>query len=77
MKLPYKLQQFWLRKGMWDWTFGAWQNLMFPHIYDKCYDAELVSTYERIEEGECEEWENRFWFWQYLNNFDGDLEEEE
>ena len=60
MKLPYKLQQFWLRKGMWEWTFGAWQNLMFPHIYDK------------VEWGEGE---NRFWFWQYLNNFDENLEE--
>ena len=46
---------------MWNWTFGAWQNLMFPHIYDK-------DNYE--------EWENRFWFWQYLNNFDGDLDKE-
>ena len=44
MKLPYKLQQFWLRKGMWEWTFNAWQNLMFPHIYDKgeCEECDVV-----------------------------------
>lgn len=62
MKLSYKLQQFWLRKGMWNWTFSAWQNLMFPHIYDK---------------NEYEECENRFWFWEYLNNFDGIMDGEE
>ena len=38
MKLPYKLQQFWLRKGMWEWTFNAWQNLMFPHLCYGNYD---------------------------------------
>jgi hypothetical protein len=35
---------------------------MFPHIYDK---------------NEYEECENRFWFWEYLNNFDGIMDGEE
>jgi hypothetical protein len=59
MKLPYKLQQFWLRQRMWEWTFCAWQNLMFPHINSD-------NSEERV---------NRIWFWQYLNNFEGDLDE--
>jgi hypothetical protein len=46
---------------MWEWTFCAWQNLMFPHINSD-------NSEERV---------NRIWFWQYLNNFDGDLEDEE
>jgi len=29
MKLPYKIQQFWLRRLMWKWSFQCWVNLMF------------------------------------------------
>ena len=57
MKLSYKVQQFWLRKGMWNWTFSAWLNLMYPHIYDK-------DEYDEYDESH-----NRFQFWFYLNNF--------
>ena len=41
---------------------------MYPHIYYSEYG-------ERYEEYMCDD--DMWWFWNYLNNFDGTLEEKE
>ena len=46
-----------------SWTFGQWCSLMFPHIP---YEGK---TYE-----DCTMEDLKWWFFEYLNNFEGDFE---
>ncbi len=49
-----------------SWSFGQWCALMFPHIP---YEGE---TYE-----DCAMEDLKWWFFEYLNNCEGDFEEQQ
>lgn len=61
--LDISLMQFWHKKNTWAIAFDHWYILMFPHLFYKNW------KYDGIDETQ-----DRYWFWEALNNFNGLLD---
>jgi hypothetical protein len=60
--LMKKLKILWRNRNTWNFAFNHWKILMFPHLY---YRPEKNA-----------DWWDSWWFWESLNNFDNEFDED-